>query len=702
MKNDRKKLDLWQKRLADKEAAYAGELAKMGEREALYLGSTKIKPIAREDVPDEAPHLRNVVAELVEAQVSSSIPQPKVSARRKRDEAKAKLIEDMLRDELDRMNFEELNDQQERTVPIQGGGAYLVEWDSTRRTHTTSGEVAVSLLHPKKIIPQDGVYTGIEDMDYIIVKVPQTKEYIKRRYGVDVGGETEEEPDVRGQGESMASDLVTQYMAYYRNGKGGIGLYSWVNDTGLEDLEDYQARRLRRCAKCGALEPAPGTMVMAEATLDGTPAGGGEWRNDGTRPPDNRETGRPNGREVCPYCGASKWEESEEEFEEVLAPIARSDGSVIEPLEPVLGPDGMPLTQPVTGPDGTPVMGLDGLPVTAPVVRQTKIPYYKPDVYPIVLQKNISVFGRFLGGSDVDTIASQQNTVNRLETKMLDKLLTAGSYMTLPVDATVERNAGEMKLIRLTNPSDKSLIDVYDLEGDVTQDITMLQQTYEEMRQVIGITDSFQGRRDTTATSGTAKQFAAAQTAGRLESKRIMKNAAFQRLFEVMFKFRLAYADEPRPVTSYNAHGEREYSEFNRYDFLEKDEAGEWYWNDQFIFAVDDTSATLASNREAMWEETRMNFQSGAFGDPAQIDTLLLFWTKMEMLHYPGAGETKTYLEEMAARQAAAAQAQQEQQAQVVAMQAQMAGQAAQSEAEAEGTGGRAASGTGGNAGVMV
>ena len=41
-----------------------------------------------------------------------------------------------------------------------------------------------------------------------------------------------------------------------------------------------------------------------------------------------------------------------------------------------------------------------------------------------------------------------------------------------------------------------------------------------------------------------------------------------------------------------------------------------------------------------------MNLQTGAFGDPAQIQTLVLFWTKMELLHYPGAGETRAYLEE--------------------------------------------------------
>ena len=52
-----------------------------------------------------------------------------------------------------------------------------------------------------------------------------------------------------------------------------------------------------------------------------------------------------------------------------------------------------------------------------------------------------------------------------------------------------------------------------------------------------------------------------------------------------------------------------------------------------------------------MWQETRQNLQTGAFGDPGQTETLILFWSKMEELHYPGAASTKKYLEEKLARE---------------------------------------------------
>ena len=115
------------------------------------------------------------------------------------------------------------------------------------------------------------------------------------------------------------------------------------------------------------------------------------------------------------------------------------------------------------------------------------------------------------------------------------------------------------------------------------------------------------------------------------------------------------------------------YEEISRYDFLKQDEDGQYYWDDQFLFSCD-TSAPLASNREAMWQETRMNLQTGAFGDPASTETLILFWAKMEQLHYPGAAETKSYLEDRLRReQAQAAQAQQLQ-IQMMAAQAQQQG----------------------------
>ena len=259
-----------------------------------------------------------------------------------------------------------------------------------------------------------------------------------------------------------------------------------------------------------------------------------------------------------------------------------------------------------------------------------------------------------------------------MEQKIIDRLVKAGTRITLPDRPELRMDPEDGERWFLPSPADTASIGVYNFSGSLEYEMAYLAQVYEEARQILGITDSFQGRADTTAKSGRAKEFAAAQSAGRLESKRMMKNAAYADLFRLMFQFALAYSDAPRPVIYKNFEGDTVYSEFNRYDFLEQDEAGNWVWNDQFLFSCD-SAAPLANNREALWQETRQNLQSGAFGDPAATDTLILFWSKMEELHYPGAAATRKFLEERMAREQ---QAMMQQQA-MMAQQQMLAQQAA-------------------------
>ena len=685
------KLDVWQKRLADSDVAWKAQMTKMDRREHLYSGDRELRALTKGDEGQKAPHIRNIVFENIESQVSSAIPSPKVTPRRKEDEALAAKIEHWLRCELDRLPFETINDKAERTVPIQGGVGFLVAWDNRKRTHDTVGEEEVAFLHPKQFAPQPGIYTGIQDMDWFIVRQPTTKENIRRRYDVNVEDEGEQEPQVRGTGdEDTADDAVTMYIGYAKNDRGGIDRYVWVNDIELEDLENYQARRVPVCAHCGRVRPLPGQVIQnrqavvetaeqdaVEAEQDIVAAetrkqiagralamqlaqdvaaglGGGleTLAAEGAAAEPEDQQLRYDGEGPCPWCGSTNWTTKEQEYEEVTLPIANSSGLVIPGAQPEIDENGRS------------------------VMRPTKIPFYRPDVFPVVLQKSVSVYGQLLGNSDVDVIEDQQNTTNRMEKKIIDRLVKAGTRITLPAKATLRTDPVDGERWFLDSPADKAMIDVYQFSGDLQYELTYLATVYEEARQILGITDSFQGRTDPTATSGKAKEFSAAQAAGRLESKRTMKQAAYAQLFELMFKFWLAYSDEPRPISYKDNEGNTVYEEISRYDFLKQDKDGQYYWEDQFLFGCDD-SAPLASNREAMWQETRMNLQTGAFGDPSSTETLILFWSKMEELHYPGAGETKKYLEKrLQQEQQRAAQAQQMQiQLQLLAMQNQQRGQ---------------------------
>ena len=123
-----------------------------------------------------------------------------------------------------------------------------------------------------------------------------------------------------------------------------------------------------------------------------------------------------------------------------------------------------------------------------------------------------------------------------------------------------------------------------------------------------------------------------------------MKNTAFAKLYEMMFKFMLAYADQPVPLSNKNTKGTFSFSHFNRYDFLKQDAAGEWYWDDEFIIETDPTS-TIMMNREAMWQQADFKLQSGAFGQQGDLQTLLLYWEFMEKNDYPNAAEIKRSVE---------------------------------------------------------
>lgn len=632
-KDDKEQLVKWQERFEKAKTEYDKELQKMTVREKYYEGCKDIYAPDGKKAEKQASNTRNIIFELVESQVESTFPAPKVTPYRKADEERAVEIEDMLRNEMDRLQSERLNDTDERTTPIQGGDFYLVEWDSTQRTHTTLGELSVQLLHPRKVIPQQGV-ESLEQSDWVFVELAQTKEYIKRRYGVDVEEEKEEAPEVRGEGKKQSETMVTQIIVYYHNKDGGIGRFSWVNDTVLENLEDYQAPMQKHCPKC-------------EVTFSAN-------------------------HEECPYCGYKKLQEIAQEFIELEEDIVlyAEDGKTERkripaytqaldefgmPMEEQATDEfGYPLFDPAFDAAGNPVMDFSGtqtmLPRMQPVMEKTRIPVYKPDKFPLILRKNVSIDGKFLGNSDIDFIRDQQNEINKYLTKVAEKTMKGGSLVALPTKLNVDETDEDMKLVKFNDPAEADGIRVYNLQADFSGDMEMAEKNYEWSRQTIGITDSYQGRRDSTATSGRAKEFSAAQAAGRFESKKTMKRAAYADLYQIMFMFMLAYADEPREFKAVDQLGQDVYRTFNRWEFLEQDAAGEWYWNDRFMFSTDNTG-NLAQNREALWQETRSNFESGAFGNPQDINVLIMYWTMMKEMHYPLAAKVLTNLEEQKKQQ---------------------------------------------------
>ena len=574
-----KKRDKWRGKLENARIAYASTLKSIGKMQSIYEGTREVNgnPNTNVSAKDLAINVRNIVYELIESQVDSSIPMPKVTALHEGDENLARSIERALVNKVKLLKLSILNDQMERTVPVQGGDFFLVEWDNSMGFHSNYGDVNVLEISPKQVIPQPGV-SKLEDMDYIFVQTAQTKKFVKDKYGVDVEDASEEYRDIRGaEGESsLDTDLVTVNTAYYKK-DGKIGRFVWVDDYTLEDLDDYQARITRKCKECG--------YVTEE--------------------------------KECPICGSKKFEETADEFQQIRIPIMQEAG--IDEM---------------------------GNPVQIDAEEVITIDYYKPNSFPLIVRKNVSKSDSLLGFSDVKVIEDQQDLIKKVGSKAAEKTLKGGSIVTLPRGVKLETTDKELKIARLDDPQQKSMIDVLNMQVNIQQDLTMVNKAYEDARSTLGITDAFQGKYDPSAVSGTAKQYSINQAAGRLESKRVMKNDAYAKLYELMFKFWLAYADDPLPITGSGVNGEQDFDVLDKKDFIKQDAAGEYYWNDEFLFETDPTS-TMMANREAMWQQIDMKLQSGAFGQLGSLETMRLYWSLMEKNHYPNAGDVLAQVEMM-------------------------------------------------------
>ena len=79
----------------------------------------------------------------------------------------------------------------------------------------------------------------------------------------------------------------------------------------------------------------------------------------------------------------------------------------------------------------------------------TMVPVYHMKHYPTVMRKNISAKGRFMGVSDVQAVLPLQEAMKKLDTKILEKLLKGGSYVTLPDGVKVDTTDAELKILRL-------------------------------------------------------------------------------------------------------------------------------------------------------------------------------------------------------------------------------------------------------------
>lgn len=374
------------------------------------------------------------------------------------------------------------------------------------------------------------------------------------------------------------TNVIEVISCYYLNSNRIVGLFMYAPHS-LQVIcneESWQIRKLRTCTKCGTINPQG---------------------------------------DICRLCGNThfKYKDATEE---------------------ILEDDLMEIYNPYEAGETEDEDEKDHYASRVFLSKGTTIPFYQVRQLPFIPRPAISSINSIYGMSEVQVVLDEQDAINKVLTKAVDKTLKSGSILTKPERMKLSNVDDTMKVLGVRTTEEAAMIQSKQIIADTSQDMAMASILYENGKTASGVTESFQGARDTTATSGKAKQYAAAMTAGRIESLRVMKTAAFAGLYELVLKFLLAFSDEPRKFVRILPDGSSKEECWNKYMFLDKDKYGNIYYRDDFQFDSDPAS-TLSQNRVQMWQETQDKFIQGAMGAPNDPRTLKLFWNIMDSLQYP-------------------------------------------------------------------
>lgn len=534
-----------------------------------YRGSREI-----DGSPEEATTVRNITYEIIESQVSSDIPAPKVepecySETRLRN---AHTVERLCSAMRDRLPFKELNDIDERYTYIYGSSVWHIEWDNTKSDGGVGG-VRIQCLSPLSFIPQPSIFS-VDDMEYCFIRFTTTKGELCRKYGVSEADAERAECEFE-YGSGTECDTVSVIICYFRDERGEVGQYVFSGTLELLDIPSYYKRKIRVCKNCHMPE------------------------------------------ELC-QCAAPDFVTENQIYENIskqqFAKYQISDRVGEDFFENEIG----------------------------------SIPYYTPNSFPIVIRKNTSCEGMVFGQSDCEYIRPEQQAINKIESRILQKLLRAGITPVIPEDARVTLNNSVFgQVIKMKPGESAAQYGKVDTTPNIAQDIAEAERLYEHSKRILGISDAYQGIDMNTSESGYAKQLRISQAAGRLNSKKKMKHTAYAELDRKIFEHYLAFADEPRVVSYKDAYGRIHNEQFNRYNFIEYDVLrGEYYYDDAYLFAVDHNGGDDYS-REELWQRNLENLRAGTLGEPTDPKSLLRYWQCQERAHYPFARENVEYFTEI-------------------------------------------------------
>lgn len=210
---------------------------------------------------------------------------------------------------------------------------------------------------------------------------------------------------------------------------------------------EWQIRKIRKCTKCGTISP--------QAT-------------------------------TCPVCGSKsfKYETADKEIlEEDLY-------DVINPYEAGETED----------------KSRDRLEKRIFLTKGTEIPFYKVRQLPFIPRPAVSSIESLYGVSESFMLLDMQDSVNKMLTKMEEKTLKAGAVVTKFEKNKLKDTDESFKIISVKTAEEAAMFQVKQVQADTQQDMVSANLLYESAKAASGVTNSFQGKEDPTATSGKAKR----------------------------------------------------------------------------------------------------------------------------------------------------------------------------------------------------
>lgn len=390
------------------------------------------------------------------------------------------------------------------------------------------------------------------------------------------------------------TDLVDVVEVYYLNKNRVVGHLVYTEDSLVVLANDVEwgMRKLRHCTKC--------TSIVRTA-------------------------------EECPVCGSKSFEYRSTDVE-----ILSEDLTYIE-------------NKFRSGDSSEKADDVNQANEQKTIPKGTKIPHYLVRQLPFVPKRTKKLPKTIYGMSEVQLALEEQDSINKLLNKAEAKSASSKAWVTKLKDTNIDDSDSEIAYIEIESAQEGQAIQVKQVKADISEELAMVRVLYENAKSAQGVTDTDQGKKDPTATSGKAKEAQLMASAQRQSASKIQRNSAYAGVYELIFKYLLAYSDEQRAFVSLLPDGTYREEVWSKYMFLAQSEiTKDWYYREDFAWSVDSV-AYITKDREMMWQLIDRDFLNGSTGsaiDPQR--SLKLYWHMKDQYGYPTAKFAIKFLEENA------------------------------------------------------